>query len=179
LWWLPSAHVLMRETHSGCVSAAWQTHARGSKQAPARNRKLVLLLLLLLSSGDEVISINDQPTEGWTGDMAAKLLRGKGGTEVRMWAFHWRAGLLFGSCITSNGLGGDAACAYTCFACLPASRPPAFLPACRTRMPACLPLRFVSKLLAAPTASQVCLAALSRAWRACPTWRPTVPPSRR
>ena len=33
--------------------------------------------------GDEVISINDQPTEGWTGDMAAKLLRGKGGTEVR------------------------------------------------------------------------------------------------
>lgn len=30
-----------------------------------------------------MISINDQPTEGWTGDMAAKLLRGKGGTEVR------------------------------------------------------------------------------------------------
>lgn len=29
-----------------------------------------------------MISINDQPIEGWTGDMAAKLLRGKGGTEV-------------------------------------------------------------------------------------------------
>lgn len=37
-----------------------------------------------LCAGDEVISINDQPTEGWTGDMAAKLLRGKGGTEVRL-----------------------------------------------------------------------------------------------
>jgi hypothetical protein len=34
------------------------------------------------AAGDEVISINDQPTEGWTGDMAAKLLRGQGGTEV-------------------------------------------------------------------------------------------------
>ncbi|WIA14626.1 hypothetical protein OEZ85_003131 [Tetradesmus obliquus] len=37
-----------------------------------------------MTTGDEVISINDQPIEGWTGDMAAKLLRGKGGTEVRV-----------------------------------------------------------------------------------------------
>eukprot|EP00878_Enallax_costatus_P010914 GHUV01011400.1.p1 GENE.GHUV01011400.1~~GHUV01011400.1.p1 ORF type:complete len:434 (+),score=100.93 GHUV01011400.1:225-1526(+) len=37
-----------------------------------------------IAGGDEVLSINDQPTEGWTGDMAAKLLRGKGGTEVRV-----------------------------------------------------------------------------------------------
>ncbi|KAF8061390.1 CTPA3 [Scenedesmus sp. PABB004] len=37
-----------------------------------------------ITSGDEVISINDQPTDGWTGDMAAHILRGKGGTEVRV-----------------------------------------------------------------------------------------------
>jgi C-terminal processing protease CtpA/Prc len=44
---------------------------------------LSAVLWCAVPPGDEVISINDQDTEGWTGEMAAKLLRGKGGTEVR------------------------------------------------------------------------------------------------
>ncbi len=32
--------------------------------------------------GDEVIQINGEDTKGWTGDKAAKVLRGEGGTEV-------------------------------------------------------------------------------------------------
>jgi C-terminal processing protease CtpA/Prc len=35
-------------------------------------------------SGDEVLSINGTSTDGWTGEMAAKLLRGQKGTEVRV-----------------------------------------------------------------------------------------------
>lgn len=35
-------------------------------------------------SGDEVLSINGASTDGWTGEMAAKVLRGQGGTEVKV-----------------------------------------------------------------------------------------------
>ncbi|KXZ54634.1 hypothetical protein GPECTOR_4g699 [Gonium pectorale] len=34
--------------------------------------------------GDEVVSINGLSMEGWNGEKAARLLRGKGGTEVRV-----------------------------------------------------------------------------------------------
>jgi C-terminal processing protease CtpA/Prc len=34
--------------------------------------------------GDEVVAIEGQPTDGWTGEQAARILRGAGGTEVRV-----------------------------------------------------------------------------------------------
>lgn len=34
--------------------------------------------------GDEVVTINGQSMEGWSGEQAARVLRGKGGTEVRV-----------------------------------------------------------------------------------------------
>ncbi|KAJ9519435.1 hypothetical protein QJQ45_023077 [Haematococcus lacustris] len=37
-----------------------------------------------IKPGDEVISINGEDTAGWSGDHAANILRGRGGTEVRV-----------------------------------------------------------------------------------------------
>lgn len=37
-----------------------------------------------MQPGDEVLSINGTSIDGWTGEQAAKLLRGKGGTEVQV-----------------------------------------------------------------------------------------------
>lgn len=36
------------------------------------------------TTGDEVTAINGESMEGWSGERAARLLRGKGGTEVRV-----------------------------------------------------------------------------------------------
>lgn len=43
--------------------------------------------------GDEVVSINDESTDGWTGERAAKVLRGKGGTAVNLRFFRPAEGI--------------------------------------------------------------------------------------
>lgn len=38
----------------------------------------------MLVATRQVVAINGQDTSGWNGEQAAKLLRGRGGTEVRI-----------------------------------------------------------------------------------------------